>query len=115
MKLANRHTAYKKLKEQMQKILALRDSPETETIRTIRTIRVDAAAKAAKLQAEMEFLEKERELRRSQIGKELAIASAEESAIKRVLEQERISGDKDLTSGEGVKQELKSDVGVQTI
>ena len=30
IKLANRHTAYKKLKEQMQKILALRDSTETE-------------------------------------------------------------------------------------
>ena len=61
----------------------------------------------------MEFLEKE--LRRLQIEKELAIASAEESAMKRILEEEKLSGDKDVTSSAGVKQELKSDVGIQNI
>ena len=63
----------------------------------------------------MEFLEKERELRRLQIEKELVIASAEESEIKQILKQERLSGDKDLTSGEGVKRWLRPDVGVQNI
>ena len=61
----------------------------------------------------MEFLEKEKELRRLQIKIELVIASAEESANKQILEEERLSGEKDVTSAGGVKQELKPDVGVQ--
>ncbi|XP_078347357.1 uncharacterized protein LOC144632559 [Oculina patagonica] len=76
---------------------------------------VDAAAKAAKLQAEMEFLEKEKELRRLQLEKELAIASAEEKAIKRILENERLEADKEELSVKGVKQELKPDVSDQNI
>ena len=210
IKLANRSSAFKKLKEQMEKILALRDSPETEieqlegekfyldhlkdefndahleyddlleleeekeasyrwfdirdrefldcrsriceriqalernlasrapsvksghsmnskasgksklsssrsSTKHLSLALVDAAAKATKLQVKMEFLEKEKELRRLQIEKELAIASAEENAIKRILEEEKLSGDKDVTSSAGVKQELKPDVGVQNI
>jgi len=198
IKLANRHSALKKLKEQMEKILELRDSPETEieqlegekfyldhlkdefndahkeyddllelkeekeasyrwfdirdreffecrrkickhiqalernsasrkskasgksmlsssSTKHLSLALIDAAAKATKLQAEMEFLEKEKELRRLQIEKELAIASAEESAIKRILEEERLSGERDATNGVGVKQELKPDVGIQNI
>ncbi|KAL9954294.1 hypothetical protein ACROYT_G041813 [Oculina patagonica] len=76
---------------------------------------VDAAAKAAKLQAEMEFLEKEKELRRLQLEKELTIASAEEKAIKRILENERLVADKEVLSVKGVKQELKPDVSDQNI
>ena len=74
---------------------------------------VDAAAKAAKLQAEMEFLEKEKELRRLQLEKELAIASAEEKAIKRILEKERLAGDEEVLSVKGVKRGSKPDVSDQ--
>ena len=75
---------------------------------------IDAAAKAAKLQAEMEFFEKEKELRRLQLEKELAIASAEEKAITRILQKDRLAADKELSNVEGVssevKQELKPDL-----
>ena len=80
---------------------------------------IDAAAKAAKLQAEMEFFEKEKELRRLQLEKELAIASAEEKAIKRILQEDRLAADKELSNVEGVnsevKQELKPDLRDQNI
>ena len=73
---------------------------------------IDAAAKAAKLQAEMEFLEKEKELRRLQLEKELAIENAEETAIKRILEDDRlsVSGDKEVLRTKSDKQESKPDV-----
>jgi len=75
---------------------------------------IDAAARSAKLHAEMEFLEKEKELRQLQLEKELAIANAEECAIKRILEEEKISaGDrKEIGS---VKKELKSDLSHENI
>ena len=59
---------------------------------------IDAAAKSAKLHAEMEFLEKERELGRLQLEKELAVANAEECAIKRILEEEKMSAGDSITS-----------------
>ena len=46
---------------------------------------IDAASKAAKLEVEMKFLEEEGEIRRLQIKKELALASAEEETIKKIL------------------------------
>ena len=52
---------------------------------------LNAAAKAAKLQAEMELFKKEKELRRQQLDKEIAFASAEERAIKRFLQEERLA------------------------
>ena len=76
---------------------------------------VDAAAKAAKLQAEMKFLEKEKELRRLQLEKKLAISSAEEKAIKRIVEKERLAGDEEVLSVKGVKQESTPDVRDQSI
>ena len=60
----------------------------------------------------MEFLEKEKELRRLQLEKELAIANAEETAIKRILEDDRlsVSGDKEVLRIKSDKQESKPDV-----
>ena len=52
---------------------------------------VDAAAKAAKLRAEMELFDKEREIRRLQLEKEIAIANAEEDAIKRIIDEDKLS------------------------
>lgn len=60
---------------------------------------VDATAKAAKLQAEMDFLEQERELRRLQLKKAIAIATAEEKAIKGIIEEE---------NNASVKEEVRS-------
>ena len=80
---------------------------------------LDAAAKAAKLQAEMEFFEKEKELRRLQLEKELAIASAEEKAIKRILQEDKLAADNEVSNVERVnaevKQELKPDLRDQNI
>ena len=73
---------------------------------------VDAAAISAKLQAEIEFLEKEKELRRLQLERDLAIANAEESAIKKILEDEKLPSDKEETS---VKKEMKSELNSENI
>ena len=73
---------------------------------------VDAAAKSTKLQAEIEFLEREKELRRLQLERDLAIANAEESAIKRILEDEKLPSDKEETS---VKKELKSELNLENM
>ena len=80
---------------------------------------IDAAAKAAKAQAEMEFLEKEKELRRLQLEKDLAIANAEESAIKRIIEEERPPGDKhdkrDKEEVRSIKRELEPDLKAENV
>ena len=52
---------------------------------------VDAAAKAAKLRAKMELFDKEREIRRLQLEKEMAIANAGEDAIKRIIDEDKLS------------------------
>ena len=91
----------------------------TSSSRRLSFALLDAASKAAKLQAEMEFLDKERELRRLQLEKEIAIASAEKVAIKRILDEERLAGDKEESSvknvNPAVKQELKPDVSDENI
>ena len=56
--------------------------------RSVSQARADAAAKAAKAKIEMEFLERENELRRIQLEKEYALAKAEESAFKEILDEE---------------------------
>ena len=52
-------------------------------------MRLEAAAKGARLKTEMEFLDSENELRRLQLIKEIAIADAEESAMKNMIDEER--------------------------
>jgi len=49
--------------------------------------RVDAAARAAKLKVEMKYLEQETNLRKIQLEKEIALADAEEEAIKLVMNE----------------------------
>ena len=56
--------------------------------RSVSQARADAAAKAAKAKIEMEFLEKENELRHIQLEKEYVLAKAEESAFKEILDEE---------------------------
>ena len=80
---------------------------------------LDAAAKAAKLQAEMEFFEKEKELRRLQLEKELSIANAKEKAIKQTLQEDKLAALNEVSNAgrvnAEVKQELKPDVRDQNI
>ena len=80
---------------------------------------LDATSKVAKLQAEMEFLDTERELRRLHLEKEIAIASAEKVAIKQILDEERLAGDKEESSVKDVnpvvEQELKPDISDENI
>ena len=74
---------------------SIRSSP-----RSVSQARADAAAKAAKAKIEIEFLEKENELRRIQLEKEYALAKAEESAFKEILDEE-------YKLNTQVKQEIK--------
>lgn len=72
-----------------------------------RSLRVEAAAKSARLRAEMEFLNEETEVRRLQLMKDIAIANAEERAIKQVLDEENGVDNVDKNPGllAAVKQE----------
>ena len=71
---------------------------------------VDAAAKAAKLRAEMELFDKEREIRRLQLEKEIAIANAEEDAIKRIIDEDKLSIKEENKS---VKQDIDPGTGAE--
>ena len=77
---------------------------------------VDAAAKAAKLRAKMELFDKEREIRRMQLENEIAIANAEEDAIKRIIDEdkqsikeENKSMKRDLETGTGAERFIKNE------
>ena len=78
--------------------------------------RVQAATRAAKLKVEMKYLDQETDLRRIQLEKEIALADAEEEAIKLVMDEEVKNGiaRKDMKSDERFEQsfrEAKFDVG----
>ena len=82
--------------------------------------RVEAAARAAKLKVEMTYLDHEANLRRIQLEKEIALADAEEEAIKMVMKDEVKNGlaRKDAKSDERFKEsfcEAKFDVGKTVI
>ena len=69
-------------------------------------LKVKATAKPARLKAEMDFLDKETEVRRLQLAKEIAIANAEERAINQVLDEENCAHNTDtLPKPVFVKQE----------
>ena len=63
-----------------------------------RSIKLQAATRTARLKAEMEFFERDNEMRRNQLLKDIAIAEAEERAIKETLENERQEEIKQNTS-----------------
>ena len=63
-----------------------------------RSIKLQAAARTARLRTEMEFFERDNEMRRNQLLKDIAIAEAEERAIKEALENERQEEIKQNTS-----------------
>ena len=78
--------------------------------------RVEAATRAAKLKVEMKYLDQETNLRRIQLEREIALADAEEEAIKLVMKEDVKNGiaRKDMKSNEGFEQsftEAKFDVG----
>ena len=56
-----------------------------------RARRALAAARLARLQVEREFIDKESEIRRIQLRKEIAMASAEEAAMRKIVEEEEQS------------------------
>ena len=66
-------------------------SESVASSRSARSMRIEAAAKSARLRAEIEFLEHDKELRRLQLLKEVSIADAEEKAFKRLLDEEQTS------------------------
>ena len=58
------------------------------SLRSVSQARAEAAAKAAKVKIEIEYLERENELKRTQLEKEYALAKAEEIAFKEILDEE---------------------------
>ena len=58
------------------------------SLRSVSQARAEAAAKAAKVKIEIEYLERENELKRIQLEKEYALAKAEESTFKEILDEE---------------------------
>jgi hypothetical protein len=70
-----------------------RRSESVASSRSARSMRLEAAAKSARLRAEIDFLEHEGELRRLQLLKEASIADAEERAFKRIIDEDQISND----------------------
>ena len=54
-----------------------------------RSLKLEAAAKTARLKTEMTFLERDNEIRKMQLTKEIAIAEAEKRAINETLTDER--------------------------
>ena len=54
--------------------------------RSSNSLRLEAAAKSARLKTELKFIEKEREIREFQLRKEIAIAEAEEKAMKELID-----------------------------
>ena len=71
-------------------------SESVASSRSTRSMRIEAAAKSARLRAEIEFLEHDKELRRLQLLKEVSIADAEEKAFKRLLDEEQTSNKGEL-------------------
>lgn len=67
----------------------------------------------------MEFFEKEKELRRLQLEKELAIANAKENDLKQTLQEDKLAAVNEVSNAERVnaevKQELKPDLRDQNI
>ena len=57
---------------------------------SVRSRRAKAAARAACLQVEMQFIEREAECRKIQIGKELAKAKAEEEVMRKMEEEDKL-------------------------
>ena len=72
------------------------------SLHSVSLARADAAAKAAKVKIEMEYLDKENELKRIQLEKQYALAKAEESAFKELLDEESKVDDQ-------IKKETKPD------
>ena len=82
--------------------------------------RVEAATRAAKLKVEMKYLDQETNLRRIQLEREIALADAEEEAIKLVMNEEVKNGivREDMKSDERFERnfrEAKFDVGKTVI
>ena len=58
---------------------------------SVHSKRVEAATRKAKLEVEMKFLEQDLEIRRIQLMKDISLATAEEDAMKRILEEDNES------------------------
>ena len=71
-------------------------SESVASSRSARSMRIEAAAKSARLHAEIEFLEHDKELCRLQLLKEVSIVDAEEKAFKRLLDEEKTSNKGEL-------------------
>lgn len=61
------------------------------SVNSVHSKRVEAATRKAKLEVEMKYLEQDLEIRRIQLTKDISLASAEEDAMKRILEEDKKS------------------------
>eukprot|EP00794_Sanderia_malayensis_P015567 gene15567-17144_t len=68
---------------------ASRPSSHRSSMRSVSFARTESAAKAAKLRLELDFIDKENELKRLRLEKDYPIAVAEERAFQQILEEEK--------------------------
>lgn len=61
------------------------------SVNSVHSKRVEVATRKAKLEVEMKYLEQDLEIRRIQLTKDISLASAEEDAMKRILEEDKKS------------------------
>ena len=78
---------------------------------TVQSKRVEASTRKAKLEVEMKFLEHELKIKRIQLMKDISLASAEEDAMDRILEEDKkwIRGRKSISEDKG-KENHSDDV-----
>ena len=72
---------------------------------SVHSKRVEAATRKAKLEVEMKFLEQDLEIRRIQLMKDISLATAEEDAMKRILEED----DKSIRDRKSITQDKEKE------
>ena len=85
-------------------------SSATSSARSVSLAKANAAAKTAQIKVEMEFLERENEVRRLQLDKEYALAKAREDALKAILNEECGSSDYKIKSEKAVSIKLNPEI-----
>ena len=88
LRLTEHIQAFKKIQRQINEAKTIKSgkSHRSESVVSSRSA-LSLRFEPARLRAEMEFLEHEKELRRLKLLKEVSIADAEEKAFKRVTEE----------------------------
>ena len=86
MRLSHHLRAWEKNFHDSKSVRSIRSSRSSRSSKTQSRL-IEAATKAAKLETQMQFLDREAEIRRLQLEKEIAMANAEKKAITKIIAQ----------------------------